>query len=58
MTPYYAIGAWTKANLVSLGVFGPIFWVQGGPLWPQMCGKVHPDTSMEGGHDIDFPGKF
>ena len=26
MTPYYAIWAWTKANLVSLGVFGLIFW--------------------------------
>ena len=37
MTPYYAIGAWTKANLVSLGVFGLVFWAWGWPLWPQMC---------------------
>ena len=26
MTPWYAILAWTKANLVSLGIFGLIFW--------------------------------
>ena len=26
MTSYYANCAWTKANLVSLGVFGLIFW--------------------------------
>ena len=27
MTHYYAIVAWAKANLVSLGVFELIFWV-------------------------------
>ena len=55
MFSYYAIWAWTKANLVSLGVFGLIFWAWGWPLWPQMRGMVHLDTDKEGGHDIDIP---
>ena len=37
MTPCYAILAWTKGNLISLGVFGLVFWAWGWPLWPQMC---------------------
>ena len=27
--------AWTKANLVSLGVFGLVFWAWGGPFGPK-----------------------
>ena len=37
MTPCYAIWEWTKGNLVSLGMFGLLFWAWGWPLWPQMC---------------------
>ena len=54
MTPYYANWAWTKANLVSLGLFGLVFWAWGGPLWSKMCSTVHPDTNKESGHDIDI----
>ena len=37
MTPCYAILAWTKGNLVSLGVFGLVFWAWG---WPPMATNV------------------
>ena len=55
MTSYYAIGAWTKANLVSLGVLGLVFWARGWPVWPRMCGMVHLDSDKEGRHGIDIP---
>ena len=58
MTSYYAIGAWTKANLVSLGVFGLVFWAWGWPLWTRICGMVHLDINKKGGHDIDIPWEF
>ena len=51
MTPYYAIWAWTKANLVSLVVFGVVFWAWGVPLCPWTCGTVHSDADKGGGHD-------
>ena len=44
----------SKANLVSLGVFGLVFWAWGGPLWSKMCSTVHPDTNEEDGHDTDI----
>ena len=34
---------------------GSFFGPEGGPLWPQMCGTVHPDTDNEGEHGIDIP---
>ena len=55
MTTYYAIWAWIKANLFSLGTFELVFEPEGGPLRPQMCATVHPDANKEGGHNVDFP---
>ena len=49
MTAYYPLFAMSKANLVSLGVFGNVFFEpQGCPLWAQMRYVVHPETDKEG----------
>ena len=31
MTPYFPVSAWTKANLVSLGILGSFFEFEKGP---------------------------
>ena len=38
---------------LNLGIFRLVFWVWDGPLWPQMCYVLHPDTDKEGRDDKD-----